>query len=719
MFIDGLDEFEGRYDAVVETMNLLVNKINIKICVSSRPLLIFEKAFAEKSSLRLQELTFDSIRIYANKQLFPLIKSRTLNSKDDKQLAKRLLNEIMYRAEGVFLWAVIAIRDVRDGLNGIVDLHELARVIEDLPSEIESLYMQMLNRIKPAYRRDAARILQVVLYQSQLQWYYSLNLFRLYFIEEQRVSEDLSLVYDRVDVKDIVKACHSLKSCVISHTGGLLVIAPIERTDEHYDKVLFTKILVFHRTVKDFLLHNPAARAFMAAAGVVEEHVRLFIARGILTHLVHTFHEGGDPVHYGDTQAEWQFYDSLESAIKQIAIVERLTRAVQLNLMHSLHAYSYMFQAFVKGLKGKFYEPFFINDSYRTAVDPIGMAANSGMFRYICHVLDLPVDESQCHHAILSGLRQEYSADQVIVASLVWNASSEYKLDYSGYRQKLGQSLKWKLHPRAAVQKDAQVDDSTLAETYLLACCSVSVSDHNLADNLTLVRTLLRAGANPMVRVEPGIEPSSMGFFGGSCYCFWLKWLVFLRWFTRYDLARDRGGKFGGGSNLSECVDSRVTLDDILNTTEALLAQGADINHQMDFILKSTWGCSLRRYDLQYEELDFEVTSSAMFWLEECFGGYQEFRDFAAAVQAPLKRPWRKIVSIFHNTPEPSRLSEPDDRPRAYPNEEEQEMLWPLIEKWEESGQRRDLDALRSAMRRVFRAHNPDIKINEESVEEW
>lgn len=346
------------------------------------------------------------------------------------------------------------------------------------------------------------------------------------------------------------------------------------------------------------------------------------------------------------------------------------------------------------------------------------MAASHGMFRYICHVLDLPVDEPQRHHGILSGLRQEYSADQVTVASLVWNASSEYELDYSDYRQKLGQSLEWKLHPRAAVQKDAQVGGNTLAETYLLVCCSPSVADHNLADSLTLVRTLLRAGANPMVRVGPlCTESSLMEYFSDSCMCFWSHWLVFLRWFTRDELAGDAGGKFGSGSNLSKCVDSRVTLDNILNTTEALLAQGADINYQVGFILESGWGCSLRRYDLQDEELDFEVTSSAMFWLEECFGGYQEFRDFAAAAQAPVKRPCRKIVSIFHNTPNPKRFGEPDDRPRAYPNEEEQEMLWPLIEKWEESGQRRDLDALRSAMRRVFRAHNPDIKLNEESEE--
>ena len=580
VFIDGLDEFEGRYDAVIDTLNLLANKSNVKICVSSRPLLNFEKAFAAKPSLRLQDLTLDSIRTYADKQLSPLIESRILNGGDDKELARRLLHKIVYRARGVFLWAVIAIRDVRDGLNDIADLHELARVIEDLPSELESLYMQMLNRIKPMYRRGAARVLQILLYESEtLKGHYSLDLFRLYFIEDQQVSEDSPVVCDGVDVKDIVGACYALRTRLISHTGGLLDLAPIGRADEtyvksHYNKVLFTKISVSHRTVKDFLLHNSAARAFMDAAGVVEEHLRLSIARGTLAHLVHLSDEDSDHLYYDVSGAKWQLHYSLyslQSAMRQISIVEWLTGAVQLNIMRSLHAYSFLPKGYAKAWNGKFSRSYIIDGPFKSEVDLIGIAASSGMFRYICHVLDLPVDEPQRHPASLSELRLENPADQVVSANLVWNTSSEYELDYSDYRRRLGQSLKW------SVREDSQVDSRPLAETYLLTCCEPSSADPNLADSLTLIRILLRAGASPMVQVEHATQSSLMEDFSNPCECFWANWLLFLRWFTKANLAGNADGGFGGSSSLSDCVDSRVTLDDVFNTTKALLAQGADI----------------------------------------------------------------------------------------------------------------------------------------------
>ena len=52
MFIDGLDEFEGRYDAVIEAISSLTKQAHVKICLSSRPLLKFEKAFESEPQLK-------------------------------------------------------------------------------------------------------------------------------------------------------------------------------------------------------------------------------------------------------------------------------------------------------------------------------------------------------------------------------------------------------------------------------------------------------------------------------------------------------------------------------------------------------------------------------------------------------------------------------------------------------------------------------------------
>lgn len=151
MFIDGLDEINGQHDSVIRTIKDLVDQTNVKICLSNRPLPGFEEAFNAGLGLRLHNLTYHSIRAYAGVQLSDLIQERVLHDKQDGHRAKDILDKIVERANGVFLWAVIAVRDVRDGLQGIADLVELAQIVDSLPPELESLFMLMLNRIKPAY----------------------------------------------------------------------------------------------------------------------------------------------------------------------------------------------------------------------------------------------------------------------------------------------------------------------------------------------------------------------------------------------------------------------------------------------------------------------------------------------------------------------------------------------------------------------------------------
>ena len=69
LFIDGLDEFDGNEDSndrqhMIELPSSLASSRFIKLCVSSRPLLIFEEAIKTIPDPRLQDLTFGDIRRY-------------------------------------------------------------------------------------------------------------------------------------------------------------------------------------------------------------------------------------------------------------------------------------------------------------------------------------------------------------------------------------------------------------------------------------------------------------------------------------------------------------------------------------------------------------------------------------------------------------------------------------------------------------------------------
>lgn len=726
-FIDGLDEFDGRYDEILKKIDSISNQNYVKICLSSRPLMVFERALATMPSLRLQELTFHSILAYVKVQLSKLIEERLSCGKYDTHRTQQLLHEIVHRSEGVFLWTVIAVRDVREGLQDIADLNELESMVKGLPPGIEDLYMQMLNLVKPVYRREAVRFLQIVLYESVnrgISCY--LDLYRLYFMDIQRVSEDLPLSCDPIETKALIKACSDLKTRLLTRTVGLVDVAPItvyqmfpglsddswypgevyDQTfsEKKYGQILLAKVGVHHRTVKEFLVNNGAAKLFMNATGSRQEHSRLAIARGTLAYLVHLSQNN-----IGSFEI---LHEGLNLALHQITIVEKLVGAAQSKLMRSLHDYPFMQNGFDAPDKYsdpyKWYRPYMIGGKYGPPLDLVGMAARHGMLQYICETLSFPAVESRRSHTRLSDFQQFYSTEKPANADWLWIIPTACELPYSDYRQWLSERLKCKNDVREAIQTQTIVDRSTIAETYLLNCCEASVSDPNLADSLALIRILLQKGADPMVRIGPNETSSGKK---KTTRCFWMEWLVFLRWFTRYDIAA--GNEIHNHGSGLPVTDTRVIMDDIFNTTKLLLVQGADINSQIEFILESRWGCSLKRYDLGDDELDFEVSSSAFFWLKECFYNYPEFRAFAAIIKPPVRNPWRKIVSIFQNTEDPARYGKSDDRARAYPNDEESEMLWPLIEKWEETGQSKDLDRLRSTMKQVFKAHRPDIRLEE------
>lgn len=504
MFIDGLDEFDGPDDIVVDMMKDLANQTHVKVCVSSRPLLAFEEAFTGKPSLRLQDLTFESMRKYAALKLSDQIqKYISVNNKDLDQ-TRSYIDWIVERAEGVFLWVVIAVRGLREGLRGIASLPELAQTIEALPSEVESLFMLMLNNIKPVFKRDAAKFLEMTLYgHGHEPW----DLCILHLSHSQPELSDGPFVYDTIHTKDLITDCETLKIRLKSHTAGLLELTPHPIGNEIYgrredlDRVLFTKVNFLHRAVRDFLLNNNQAKSFLACNGPGEAQVRLSIARGTLVGLAHFWR--GDPK---CNDVEWlnpMYYPFLKS-LHQIAMAERILGVAQARLMQSLN-YEFFARGYPVTKNPRYWlesRLSFIKTESANATDQVGMAAAVGMTFYVCEQLDLSV-ESRSYPCSFPNL-SNYSKNKKSMTSLAWrqlhrSPSSDSNLvvglHCSNYRQALGGCLRWEVDPQSSSRTQVTSEKHLLAESFLLSCCEPTCHD--------LARILLRAGANPMVQVKP------------------------------------------------------------------------------------------------------------------------------------------------------------------------------------------------------------------------
>jgi hypothetical protein len=188
IFADGLDEYsidiepeygvdeeedlatersERRTAGHVEIAKLFLSVAaspNVKLCLSSRPLLRFESAFKGFPHLRLQDLTETDISIYVNGRLAQDPKMVELTSRDPLN-GKSLLTAIVDRASGVFLWVRLVVDRLLEGLEDHDTLAELQRTIDSLPRELggrKGLYMRMLEDMKPAFRIQAAKFFRIV-----------------------------------------------------------------------------------------------------------------------------------------------------------------------------------------------------------------------------------------------------------------------------------------------------------------------------------------------------------------------------------------------------------------------------------------------------------------------------------------------------------------------------------------------------------------------------
>ena len=317
-------------------------------------------------------------------------------------------------------------------------------------------------------------------------------------------------------------------------------------------------------------------------------------------------------------------------------------------------------------------------------LDLVRVAASVGIPSYVHEKLNLSV-ESRSHRYTLPDLESYSRSENTAGIILSWNESYE-KISMAtlqnsiAYRQTLLESL-CLLVPSEPYQSSERVSiQESLVESYILQSCP--------PDKLDLLRTLLHAGANPMIQfTEENILRAKP---------IWWKWLQFLLDLLEGQIrlkGRCRGLDLGDH-----------TFRDIFDITKLFLAHGADINYWSFYMPDdqasrpnycSRNRCTLRR-PYPKDGLDLEIETSAMFILEECFGSEPEFRAFAAAIQPLVEKPTRRIITLD--------MKPTSQMPPIEHSVEDCELFWPLIERWEQTESEQDSEALQLVVERICKA---------------
>ncbi|KAI8169157.1 hypothetical protein K4K49_004759 [Colletotrichum sp. SAR 10_70] len=143
--LDGLDELSKPHTGMSELFELLdemVAEDGVKLCISSRPERVFEERFSSGKLLRMQDLTFQDILKYT----LATLNETTLET--DDHLKDLIVNEIMQKSEGVFIWVYTVLENVKHGISEFNETwHDIYNRIRELPSDLMDLYRDMWSRL--------------------------------------------------------------------------------------------------------------------------------------------------------------------------------------------------------------------------------------------------------------------------------------------------------------------------------------------------------------------------------------------------------------------------------------------------------------------------------------------------------------------------------------------------------------------------------------------
>lgn len=288
LFIDGLDEYEGDHQKLIEFAESLNMKEGTKICVSSRPWNVFSDAFRNKRNLRMDQVTAADISRYV-RGIFETTPAFQDWRESSPIEAEMLMHNIVTRAQGVFLWVSVVVAQIRLGLREGDSISELNAVLEDIPADLTSLYDNIWRRIQPSYIKSSSQIFQI--HQCTIDSDGKTDAVLLYLADEHASAavNDLDAVMEtrQEHVKSIVKRR------LDSRTRGLLEIA-----DDGYVNYL-------HRTVKEWIEPRWSE---IRSKGSSNFDPHLAILRALI-------------IYYRSASEQWSFFSNREAFTKKLWLI--------------------------------------------------------------------------------------------------------------------------------------------------------------------------------------------------------------------------------------------------------------------------------------------------------------------------------------------------------------------------------------------------------------
>ncbi|KAJ9608936.1 hypothetical protein H2200_006707 [Cladophialophora chaetospira] len=230
-FLDGLDEFGGEPAHLIAFIQALVSP-NVKICVSSRPWIVFEDAFRLLPSLRMEVLTRRDIKIYVESK-FGGNSGFQARRILEPAYADEIVENVVDKASGVFFV----------GFVGGERLSELQQRLDALPSDIEKLFWNILDALDTFHFERASQLFQIIRASTV-----PLSVLGLSFADD----DDLQALY-RLENKPLSAQEGAARAEIMRRRLNVCCKGMIEPNSKSENSLASEPVGYLHRTVKDFL----------------------------------------------------------------------------------------------------------------------------------------------------------------------------------------------------------------------------------------------------------------------------------------------------------------------------------------------------------------------------------------------------------------------------------------------------------------------------------
>lgn len=244
IFVDGLDEYHGDHSEIAELFKVVSSSKHVKVCVSSRPLLVFDRTFGEFPGLSLQNLTYEDIQIFVQNRLSNHNRMKELQD-EEPELGPRLISEILSKAAGVFLWVKLVVHSLLEGLGNFDRGEDLERRLRELPNDLEDLYWHILDRVKPVWYLEEGFRLLLLVKASQSP----LTLRQLYFADIQDTEFAIRAGLNETPRDKQEKVCLGMEGRIKSRCLGMLEMPSTPKTRRSCERT----VQFLHKSVVDFL----------------------------------------------------------------------------------------------------------------------------------------------------------------------------------------------------------------------------------------------------------------------------------------------------------------------------------------------------------------------------------------------------------------------------------------------------------------------------------